>query len=290
MIFAIIMIDKKRLYYFWQKALNKYRFVIMTDVSFEERFSVKLSKLNVLGFLIVIFIFCFFSSLFLITKTSLNEYVPGKEKSEVQKELVFLTMRADSLLAVLNNQKIYLNNITNIISGREMLIPKDDQFFDTLNNDISFERSIDDSLLRVYVESEERGALYTEKKNAEEIMLFFPPLNGFITDKFNPQEKHFGIDLVAKEKTRIASVLEGNVVFSNWTAETGYVIGIQHSDGYFSLYKHNSSLLKSVGDFVSAGDHIAIIGNSGEFSSGPHLHFELWHEGIPVDPKNYISF
>lgn len=290
MIFAIIMIDKKRLSNFWQKALNKYRFVIMTDDSFEERFSLKLSKLTILGFLIVIFIFCFFSSLLLITKTSLNEYVPGKEKSEVQKELVFLTMRADSLLAVLNNQKIYLNNIANIISGRELLGPKDDQFFDTLNNDISFERSIDDSLLRVYVESEERGALYIEKKKAEEIMLFFPPLNGFITDKFNPQKKHFGIDLVAKEKTRIASVLEGNVVFSNWTAETGYVIGIQHNDGYFSLYKHNSSLLKSVGDFVSAGDYVAIIGNSGEFSSGPHLHFELWHEGTPVDPENFISF
>jgi len=290
MIFAIIMIDKKRFYSFWGKALSKYRFVIMTDDSFEERLSLKISKISFLFFLIFLFTFCFFSALFLITKTSLNEYVPGKEKSEIQKELIVLTMRADSLLGVLKNQKIYLKNITNIISGRELIVPKEIKSFDSLTNDISFEKSIDDSLLRIYVESEERGALSTEKKENEELILFFPPLDGIVTDKFNRQEKHFGLDLVAKEKTRIASVLEGGVVFSNWTAETGYVIGIQHGSGYFSLYKHNSSLLKSVGDFVSAGDYIAIIGNSGEFSSGPHLHFELWHEGTPVDPENFISF
>ena len=111
-----------------------------------------------------------------------------------------------------------------------------------------------------------------------------------ITDGFNTKTKHFGVDLVAKEKTRISATLEGVVVIRNWTSETGHVIGIQHKNGYFSLYKHNSVLLKSVGDFVTIGDHIAIIGNSGELSSGPHLHFELWHDGIPVNPENYITF
>ena len=290
MIFAIIMIDKKSLHSFWEKALNKYRFVIMTDDSFEERFSMKLSKLKVLVFLVFTFIFCFFSALFLITKTPLNEYVPGKEKSEIKKELVILTMRADSLLVVLKSQKLYLNNITNIITGRELVSRKEDQVFDSSINKISFKKSIDDSLLRAYVESEERGALSNEKNKNENIILFFPPLNGVVTDKFNRQEKHFGIDLVAKEKTRVASVLEGTVIISNWTTETGYVIGVQHNNGYFSLYKHNSSLLKSVGDFVNAGDYVAIIGNSGEFSSGAHLHFELWYEGSPVNPENFISF
>ena len=121
-------------------------------------------------------------------------------------------------------------------------------------------------------------------------MIFYTPISGIITDKFDSKTKHFGIDLVAKEKTRISSVLEGTVVISNWTSETGYVIGIQHKNNYFSLYKHNSVLLKSVGDFVNASDHIAIIGNSGELSSGPHLHFELWHKGTPVNPEDYISF
>ena len=102
---------------------------------------------------------------------------------------------------------------------------------------------------------------------------------------FNQKQKHFGVDLVAKERARISSVLDGTVVLCKWGPETGHVIGIQHQNGYFSLYKHNSVILKSVGDFVSVGEHVAVIGNSGELSSGPHLHFELWHEGIPVNPE-----
>ena len=120
--------------------------------------------------------------------------------------------------------------------------------------------------------------------------MFFTPLSGLISDGYNNKTKHFGIDLVAKEKSRISSVLEGTVIISHWAYETGYVIGVQHKNDYLSFYKHNSVLLKSVGDYVNAGDHIAIIGNSGELSSGPHLHFELWHKGTPVNPENYISF
>jgi murein DD-endopeptidase MepM/ murein hydrolase activator NlpD len=120
--------------------------------------------------------------------------------------------------------------------------------------------------------------------------MFFSPISGMITDRFNAKNKHLGIDLVAREKTRISSVLGGTIVISQWTSETGYVIGVQHKNDYLSLYKHNSVLLKTVGDFVNAGDPISIIGNSGELSSGPHLHFELWHQGIPVNPEDYILF
>ena len=138
----------------------------------------------------------------------------------------------------------------------------------------------------IYVNS----SIYIKKSVDHEFLMFFPPLSGLIIDEFNSNTKHFGIDLVAKEKTRISSVLDGTVVVSHWTSETGYVIVVQHKNDYLSQYKHNSVLLKKVGDFVLAGEHLAIIGNSGELSSGPHLHFELWHKGVPVNPKDYISF
>ena len=290
MIFANIMDYKKDLSSFWKKALHKYRFVIMTDDAFEEKLSVRLSRLNLFalgGFLVFL---CFFSAILLITTTSLTEYIPGKATSEVQHELILLTIKADSLKKSLNTQKKYLQNINSIINDNVSTTVKNDQSFKKPELELSFEKSIDDSLLRVAVESEDRGSLLVGVPEKNQVLMFFNPINGLITDNFNLKTRHFGIDLVAKEKTRISSTLDGVVIISNWTSETGYTIGVQHKNGYISLYKHNSILLKSIGDFVNAGDHIAIIGNSGELSSGPHLHFELWHEGAPVNPKNYIRF
>jgi hypothetical protein len=262
----------------------------MTEDSFEERFSLKLSRLNIFTLVGCLVFFSFLSAVLLITTTPLTEYIPGKATSEVQKDLITLTIKYDSVMLVLESQNTYLKNIISIVNGGELVIPDIIETSKGVISEINFEKSLEDSLLRVDVESEDRGAIRTFNKDQNEILLFFPPLNGFITDGFDPQKEHFGIDLVAKEKTRISAVLEGTVIVSNWTSETGYVIGIQHKNDYFSFYKHNSVLLKSVGDFVNAGDPIAIIGNSGELSSGPHLHFELWRNGIPVSPENYILF
>jgi murein DD-endopeptidase MepM/ murein hydrolase activator NlpD len=194
------------------------------------------------------------------------------------------------LLGALESQGVYLQNIRNIINGDKLITPEIISSNENYESKISFETSVEDSLLRVVVESDGKGVITTNNEKNKEILMFFPPISGMITDEFNAKTKHFGVDLVAKEKTRISSVLEGTVIISHWTPKTGYVIGVQHKDNYFSMYKHNSVLLKSVGDFVNLGDHIAIIGNSGELSSGPHLHFELWHRGAPVNPKNYITF
>jgi len=284
------MQDKTRVNKFLKKVFHKYRFVIMTDDSFEERFSLKLSKLNLFAFLGVFVFLCFFAMFFLVSYTSLGEYLPGKAKSEVHSELILLTLKADSLIKVLEVQKNHLDNINNIIRGNELIAPENNINTTDFDPNLSFEKSISDSLLRIAVESEERGSISIDKKEKNDVIMFFTPVKGLITDGFNFTERHFGVDLVAKEKSRVCSVLEGTVVFSNWTSETGYVIGIQHKNGYFSLYKHNSMILKSVGDFVKTGEHIAIIGNSGEFSSGTHLHFELWRKGVPVNPENYILF
>ena len=290
MIFANIMSDKKNLGSFWKKALRKYRFVVMTADSFEEKLSVKLSWLNVFAFAGALILFSFFSAILLFTTTPLAEYVPGKSSSEVQRELVSFSLKSDSLLAVLSAQDAYLQNINSIINGGELATPKTTETQKDYTSEITFKKSIDDSVLRASVESEEKGVIRENKKKYNEVLLFFTPINGVVTERFDAKTKHFGIDLVAKEKTRVSAVLPGTVVISNWTSETGYVIGVQHKNAYFSLYKHNSVLLRSAGDVVSIGEPIAIVGNSGEFSSGPHLHFELWKEGVPVDPENYILF
>ena len=290
MIFANIMQDKKHLSRFWQRALRKYRFVIMTSDSFEEKTSIKLSLLNVLAFCGFVVFFCFLSTILILTQTGLNTYIPGKASLEVQKDLINLNMRSDSLINRLSSYDAYIKNIRNIISGQELTTPTAKLDSSSFYNDLSFVKSVEDSLLRVLVESEEKGMIFSGNKKYSGALVFYPPVKGVIVDGFNAKIKHFGVDLVAKEKTRISSVLSGVVIISHWTPETGYVLGIQHNGGFFSLYKHNSVLLKSTGDNVSAGDHIAIIGNSGELTSGPHLHFELWKEGRPVNPENYISF
>jgi len=291
MIFANIMQDKEGREKYWSKLFHKYRFVIMTDSSFEEKLSVKLTRINVIAFVGTLVFFCFFSTMLLIAYTPLSEYVPGKSTIEVQKGLIELNIKSDSLETILLNRSIYLENINKIINGEELVTPENYEEITNTQIPISFEKSKEDSLFRVKVETEDKSSIYKKDntKNNNNLM-FFTPLSGLISDGYNNKTKHFGIDLVAKEKSRISTVLDGTVVISHWAYETGYVIGIQHNNDYLSFYKHNSVLLKSVGDYVSAGDHIAIIGNSGELSSGPHLHFELWHKGVPVNPENYISF
>lgn len=290
MIFANIMQDKEGREKYWSKLFHKYRFVIMKDSSFEEKLSVKLTRINVIAFLATLVFLCFFSTMLLIAYTPLSEYVPGKSSIEVQKSLIELNIKSDSLEAILVNRSIYLENINKIINGEELVTPENYAEITNTQIPISFEKSKEDSLFRVKVEAEDKSSIYKKDNPNNNTLIFFTPLTGLISDGYNNKTKHFGIDLVAKEKSRISSVLEGTVIISHWAYETGYVIGVQHKNDYLSFYKHNSVLLKSVGDYVNAGDHIAIIGNSGEFSSGPHLHFELWHKGIPVNPENYISF
>ena len=290
MIFANIMQDKEGRKKYWSKLFYKYRFVIMKDSSLEEKLSVKLSRLNIITYLFSFVFFCLFITILLIGYTPLSEYVPGKSSIEVQKSLIELNIKSDSLEVILLNRSIYIENINKIINGEELVTPKDSKEIMNTQNPISFEKSKEDSVFRLQVETEDKSSIYKKKKPTNNYLMFFTPISGLISDGYDNKKKHFGIDLVAKEKSRISSVLDGTVVISHWAYETGYVIGVQHKNDYLSFYKHNSVLLKSVGDYVNAGDHIAIIGNSGELSSGPHLHFELWHKGTPVNPENYISF
>jgi len=273
-----------------KQMIVKYRFVIMTDDSFEERLSLKISRVKILFLLILGICITFLFSFFLISNTFIKSYIPGISKEDLENQVVALSIKSDSLIGVLNYQKSYLTNIQNIILGN-VVSYKDslEKARDIGLGEIDFATSAKESLLRQNVEEEEKGALFFNE-NKNNLVLFFTPIQGVITEKFSASTLHYGVDVVAKENSRVASVLSGTVVVSDWNPETGQSIGIQHKDGYLSFYKHNSVLLRSVGDYVKGGEHVAIIGDSGGFSSGSHLHFELWQNGKPVNPENFILF
>jgi murein DD-endopeptidase MepM/ murein hydrolase activator NlpD len=284
----------------WYKKLrNKYRLVFMNDDTLEERFTFRLSRLNVfiaLGTLTIVLIFL---TSILIAFTPLREYIPGYTNVKLQRNLYELQLTTDSVEKEIQRKDKFLDNLKKIINGADpgSEIPA---ARDTLRryDDVRLNRSSEDSLLRLEVENQGKYSLYRmetsesamQKKTSLGNVLFFVPVKGVVTNDFDPARQHYGLDIVAKENEAVKSVLDGTVILSDWTVETGYVIVIQHLQNVISVYKHNSALLKRQGERVKAGEPIAIIGQSGELTTGPHLHFELWNEGNPINPKEYISF
>jgi murein DD-endopeptidase MepM/ murein hydrolase activator NlpD len=284
----------------WYKKLrNKYRLVFMNDETLEERFTFRLSRLNVFIALGTLTILLIFLTSILIAFTPLREYIPGYTNVKLQRDLYELQLKTDSVEKELVRKDKFLENLKNVINGEDLNteIPG---MRDSMRhyNDVRLNRSPEDSLLRSEVEGQAKYSLYhmessesvTKKKSSLGNVLFFIPIKGIITNEFDPARQHYGIDIVARENEAIKSVLDGTVIFSDWTVETGYVIAIQHVQNVISVYKHNSALLKRQGERVKAGEPIAIIGQSGELTTGPHLHFELWNEGNAINPKDYISF
>jgi murein DD-endopeptidase MepM/ murein hydrolase activator NlpD len=281
----------------WLRRLkNRYRLVIMNEDTFEEKASFNLRPMNVfvaagIGIILLITL-----TTFLIAFTPLREFIPGYADLKSRRQINTLVIRTDSLEHALRARDLFLANLLNVVNGN---LPKDTtskktgemQRYDTIQ---VLERSEQDSQLRKEIESQDPFSLRVSEDrslgNSIRGFLFFPPVKGTISNRFDATKKHFGADIVAPSNEPVKATLDGTVVLSNFTSETGWVIGIQHSNNLFSFYKHNSSLLKKAGDFVKAGDVIAVIGNSGEMSSGPHLHFELWFNGSPLDPVRYISF
>ena len=279
---------------FLKKWRFRYRFVILNSESFEEYLSFNISKLNLFVLACVAITFLTVSTAVVIAYSPLKEYIPGYTTTEIRRQVVALNLLSDSLNNELSNQEIYLENIKNIIAGRDVDTSIKTLVFSSITQDsIAFDKAPEDSLLRVQVESEEKFNFfeYNDVSSQKiEKMLFFTPVNGLITQSYSVDEKHYGVDIVTKEKELIKSVLSGIVVFASWTFETGHVIVIQHENNLLSVYKHNSVLLKEQGESIEAGEAVAIIGNSGKWSTGPHLHFELWYNNNPVDPEQYILF
>jgi murein DD-endopeptidase MepM/ murein hydrolase activator NlpD len=280
----------------YRKLKNKYRLVIMNDETLEGKLSLRLSPLNIFVFFGMLILSLITLTIYLIAFTPLREYIPGYTDVNLRKKLVQLTIQTDSMEAVMRARDLYFQNLRNVLEGKtEAFLPKGSDTLTARYDSISeLLRLPEDSLLRAEMESQENYsfAMETHRVGADDIrsFYFFTPVKGTITSEFNPRERHFGVDIVARPNEAVKATLDGTVIFADWTLETGYIIGLQHSNNLLSVYKHNSALLKKIGQSVKAGEVIAIIGNSGELTTGPHLHFELWNNGRAVNPADFISF
>ncbi|HRT46903.1 MAG TPA: M23 family metallopeptidase [Bacteroidales bacterium] len=273
---------------------EKYRFTIYNDTTFEEVWKIRLTRYN--AFLVVSFIVLFIigSTVSLIAFTNLREFIPGYPDSEMRRNILMNAIRLDSLERELDLRDKYFANLNAIISGKQpvdiLATPDTGKKY----SNIQFSSIPEVETLKTEIEKEERFNL-TLPRLTEPAGLaglhFFPPVKGIITAKFDPRAKHFGVDIVTRPKSPVMAALDGTVVFTGWTMETGYVIQIQHSNNLITVYKHNASLLKENGDYVRAGEAISVVGSSGEmYTSGPHLHFEIWYKGTPLDPEKHVLF
>ncbi len=290
---------QKREVKWYRKLKSRYRMVIFNDQTFEERFSFRLTRLNVLIFVLSLGVVFITLTFFIIAYTPIKEYIPGYPDIDQKKELYSLTMLADSLINDARQKDLYLQNIKDIISGKDVGVENfDSEVGEKSYENIVIKKSVEDSLLRAEFENQnsysltlnETGDLTSTIQSSIRSFNFFKPVNGIVTSGFNAKEKHFGTDIVTAPNEAIKATLDGTVINADWTLETGHVIAIQHRRNLVSVYKHNSVLLKNQGDFVQAGEPIAIAGESGELATGQHLHFELWYNGSPINSEDYIIF
>lgn len=278
---------------FRKKLTNKYRLVMLNEDTFEERFSIKLSRLNFFVFSGIFSVLLIVGTIVLIAFTPIREYIPGYSSTKLKRQATELTFESDSLklrLAMLEN---YTKAIRPVLTGEI----KGVETIDSIQNENKrievdprkLNASKEDSLFREKVENRDKFSISDGADDKAKIV-FFAPLTGDLSQTYNATNKHFAVDIVAKTGTPVKAIADGTVVFSEWTTETGYVIILKHSNNFLSVYKHNGTILKQQGDLVRSGEAIASVGSTGELTTGPHLHFELWSGGFAVNPLNYIDF
>jgi murein DD-endopeptidase MepM/ murein hydrolase activator NlpD len=278
---------------FTDQLKNKYRLVILNDETFAEKFAFRLSPLGLIITIGTITILMTTLVISIIAFTPIREYIPGYGNVTERKEILNLTVKTDSLEDILKARDWYMKNLVNVFSGNvEGKTEKPPKDTSGKYQKVNVKPSENDVQFRKDVENEPASLKFAGsiKKNVLANYLFFSPIKGIITESFNASSEHYGVDVVAKKDELIKSTLDGTVVYSGFTPEDGHVIQIQHDNNLISVYKHNSSVIKKTGDKVKSGEAIAIIGNSGESSKGPHLHFELWHNGLPINPEEFIVF
>ncbi len=274
-----------------EKLTFKYRFVVLNEETFEERFSFKLNRLNAFVFGGLFSVLLITLTILFIVLTPLKEYIQGYSSTELQKEATRLVYKVDSLNRALSVNDLYIQNIQQVLKGeiKRVTFNKDSVLKQFLLEDIDFAPSAVDSAFREEVEQADRFSVFQQAtRNAD--IVFTAPIKGEVTQHYDDKEKHFAIDIAVEMDSPVKAVADGTVIFKGFTADTGYVIIIEHSQGFISVYKHNASIYKEQGDLVKSGEVIASAGSTGTFSTGPHLHFELWNEGYPVNPSNYINF
>lgn len=270
---------------------NKFRLIIINEETFEERFSLKLSLLNtitVIGMFSIVLSSIIISAIFF---TPLREYIPGYANRQAAKNAAYAVQKTDSLIHQISLRDQYLSNLKLVLNGEISADSLNDTSLALIRVDhIEDVKIAEDSAMRVSIEDQEKYSVNSELNNNSTAHLFFSPIKGPVVNKFDNETDHFGVDIAAQENAPIKAILEGTVIMSDYTTNAGYTIHIQHANNFISQYKHCSAVLKKAGDKVAPGDAIALVGNTGELTTGPHLHFELWEKGAPVDPEIFIAF
>lgn len=285
--------QKKKKKSFWHRIRFKYKLSFINEGTLEEVWSFRMSQLSAFATLALFaFLLIAFTSLIII-KTPIRNYLPGYLDVEIRKEIMDNALRADSLEQLIAIHSLYLNNVSGILSGTIAL--DSIKAIDSLaRNNMNYEipRSKEESDFIKSFEEEEKYNLTVLNANPvpTDGVFFYKPVNGVISAHYELDARHYGVDIAATPKESVVSTLDGTVVFTGFDANYGNVIQVQHKNGFLSVYKHNELLLKEVGDHVIAGEAIALVGNTGKLSTGPHLHFELWYKGLPVNPEEYIAF
>jgi murein DD-endopeptidase MepM/ murein hydrolase activator NlpD len=277
---------------------SKFLFVIRREQDFSVITSFNISALRIIAITILGFILVFGASL-LLSKTLLKVWFdPAYKDSENTAMLIQMSETVDSLISEVEKKDFYVKNIQRIIAGE---YDPNDVIEEQDTAQTGERRTAETTLFEpsgatLSIIQEMRGVpldVNVSGENDDRYLgdsYFFPPMKGVVTSIFDPVKDHFGIDIVAKENEAVKSIADGTVIFSAWTLGTGYVIGIQHTNELISIYKHNSVILKNVGDVIKGGEIVSIIGNTGELTTGPHLHFEIWYKGSPLNPQDFISF
>ncbi|GHU78557.1 peptidase M23 [Bacteroidia bacterium] len=277
---------------FWEKMRFEYKLSFLNENTLEEVFALRLSRLTSFIILFLFAVFLVTLTSFVIIKTPIRNYLPGYLDSDVRQEMIKNALQTDSLESELAIQSRYLDNIRAILRGEMKVdeVPAIDSIRDARDIDLGKSKRT-----AQFVKSYEEEEKYTlngvaSTPSVGDKPMFYKPVKGMVSSTFDLRGRHYGIDIASTPSESVLATMKGTVIFTGFDPNAGYVIQLQHPNGFVSVYKHNAKLLKSQGDTVSAGEVIALVGNTGKLSTGIHLHFELWYDGKPVDPQEYINF
>ena len=277
---------------FWKNFKFKYKLTITNEDTLEEIVGIHVSKLNGVSVLLSAVTVIFLITAVIIAFTPLKNYLPGYMNKEVREQVVTNALRADSLQWLMERQRMYIMNIQDIVSGsvKADSVHSIDSLTVVRSEELMERTQAEDEFRKQYEESERYNLTSLDNAQAITGLMFVRPTRGMLSSEFDANKKHFGIDVAASPNESVLATLDGTVVLATYTADTGYLIQVQHAQNLVSVYKHCGSLLKQVGDVVKAGEAIALVGNTGEKTTGPHLHFEIWNRGRALDPTKYIVF
>lgn len=284
-----------------ERLKHKYRLVVLTDDTMEEQFSFRLSQMNIYVFLSTLTVLTAVFTVVVMALTPLKEYLPGYDDTGTRRKVYALAEKSDSLERVVKQQNAFINSVQQVLEEKNMAngsntpAQNEPDFANTEPAEMEGLSEEEKELRRTMEKEGQFTTVGDENLNAQrlsqnQLYNLFAPAKGIISAGYDPHKEHFAVDIVTAANEPVKATASGVVILADWTHESGYVLGIQHGNNLMSFYKHNAALLKKTGTFVKAGDAIAIVGNSGEQTVGPHLHFELWHNQSPLNPTDYLDF